>query len=959
MARCLVRSLNRMLEIKRSDAERRDRYRRDPVAYLKESRGASLWWRQRQVLRALARPPFRVLAKSGNGTGKCVSFGERLMLADGSVVEAETLIGREFSLVAWSPDGVQSIARAYAEDDGVKPVFRLTTESGRSIVRTGNHPVWRSRVVSRTGKPLIPGEAGWRRIDEIVPGDLVLVPVGISVSQGERRSDDEVKLLGYLLGDGGTTKAVTFTQLEGRPKDEFRAIAERLGCAVVQTTDPNTIAVRGWNKGKKGSNPALELTRSWGIHGKKSSEKSFPDWAWRLPDDQLALMLNRLFACDGWAVFSLSPGSTKNNRGNITIGICLASERMIRDIEFAMVRLGVPGNVRKRSVKYNGGRRECWEWSARDVSSIRRFADVVGIFGKEEAVERLLSVADTKNADKSPKWRSRTAPPGYRWERVKSVDPEGDRRTVAICVPGHETFLSTFVEHNTFLAGAFADWRYEMYDPGIVLVTGPKFDQIKDTTFKEIRRFRRGDPDVYSKNPIVESSFEHWIHGTTASDPTAFQGHHDKAVAIVFEEAVGIYPELWNVVRGIIVGGECAWLSIYNPTDRDCRAFEEESAVDADGNPQWTVIQISQFEHPNILSQVAGEPPPIVGAISLTELRNNLTSDPYWGSWVAESDYSPDLDVDLWDGRLYGIPDAGIPDGILDSEVDEDGEAMTLRAYLGLAPAVTEAKIREGLRRAFPRRYWRPGPEGDARILGRYPRQPAYAVFHDGMFEAAEKASLSVDLHAKVEIGCDVARFGDDMTVVHVQRGGLCLEHESRANSDTKQTALWLQDRIEHWARVYELDPRTEVIVRIDDTGVGGGVTDNAMGYTFIPVVAQKRAMRDERYPDARSEMSFNLAEAMADGRVSTARLPEPVRREIRRQAEKVMWKQDTRGRRRVYPKSVVKDALGRSPDDLDAMALAHYPLGRGAATIRSSGEAKSAPVHRREFSSGTSRLFG
>lgn len=511
----------------------------------------------------------------------------------------------------------------------------------------------------------------------------------------------------------------------------------------------------------------------------------------------------------------------------------------------------------------------------------------------------------------------------------------------------------------TWLSGVFADFRYEMYDPGITLITGPRFELVRDTTFKEIRRFQRGDPNVYAKNPVVESSFEHWIHGTTASDPVAFHGHHDQAIAVIFEEATGVYKELWNVVRGIIVGGDCSWLCIYNPMDRDCQAFVEESAVDAEGNPAWTVIQISQFEHPNIISEVCGFPPPIPGSIELTELRNNLTVDPYWGTWVVEEDYNPDTDIDLWDARLYGLPDREVVDGVLDEPVEEDGQWMSRREFLGIDPRVTEELIREGLPRAFPKRYWRPGPEGDARVLGRYPRQPAYAVYHQGMWDTAAKGGLTAGIHTPVEIGCDVARFGDDMTVVHAHRGGICLEHESRQQFDCTMIANWLHGLCEKYGAMYQIDPRHDVIVRIDDTGVGGGVTDQARGYNFVPVVAQRRAMREDKYPDARSEMHFSLAEAMIDGKVDTTRLPSNAVHEVRRQAEQVMWKQDTKGRRRVLPKAMVKDALGRSPDDLDAMALAHYKLGGAIPRAeRKEEEPERVPLPRRDFGRGTDRLF-
>lgn len=510
----------------------------------------------------------------------------------------------------------------------------------------------------------------------------------------------------------------------------------------------------------------------------------------------------------------------------------------------------------------------------------------------------------------------------------------------------------------TFVAGCSGVWFYENHDPSIGVITGPRAEQLSDTTFKEVRRLMRGRPEVYPKNPEVYGSFEHRLRGTTASDSTAFQGVHDASLMLIFEEATGVDPQFWEAARGILAGGTATyWLSILNPTDRDCQAFAERESVDIDGDPQWTVIRISQLEHPNVLSELAGEPAPIPEAIRLQSLRGNLTADAHWGVWVAESDFNPDMDVDLWDGIWYGLPLGEVTQEALDAPVEDDGVVMTRREYLGLAPGVTAEAIRAGFERFFPRRYWRPGPVGDARILGRYPRQPAYAVFHEGMFEAAEKATLEVDLLARPALGCDVARFGDDMTVVHAQRGGICLEHEARAHSDTRQTAEWLKERCHHWGRVYDCDPRA-IPVRIDDTGVGGGVTDNAGEYNFIPIVAQRRAMRDERYPDARSEMLFLLAERMADGKVATGRLPDTVRHEIRRQAEKVMWKQDTQGRRRVFPKAVVKDALGRSPDDLDAMALAHYPVGGAPLSARTAGEPKPPPLHKRESRSGTERLF-
>jgi replicative DNA helicase len=73
-------------------------------------------------------------------------------------------------------------------DNGVQPVSRLRTRSGRSIRATSNHPflTWH----------------GWRELRDLAPGDLVAVPRELPYFGDQHRPDAEVKLLGYLLGDG-------------------------------------------------------------------------------------------------------------------------------------------------------------------------------------------------------------------------------------------------------------------------------------------------------------------------------------------------------------------------------------------------------------------------------------------------------------------------------------------------------------------------------------------------------------------------------------------------------------------------------------------------------------------------------------------------------------------------------------------------------------------------------------
>jgi len=103
-------------------------------------------------------------------------------------------------------------------------------------------------------------------------------------------------------------------------------------------------------------------------------------------------------------------------------------------------------------------------------------------------------------------------------------------------------------------------------------------------------------------------------------------------------------------------------------------------------------------------------------------------------------------------------------------------------------------------------------------------------------------------------------------------------------------------------------DP-TEVIIRIDDDGVGGGVTDQADGYRFVGVSGASRPLDTESYPNKRSELWFAVAERASEGLVDISRLPQDVQQSLRRQAMSPTWRLDAAGRRVVEPKKRDKEA--------------------------------------------------
>jgi hypothetical protein len=181
-----------------------------------------------------------------------------------------------------------------------------------------------------------------------------------------------------------------------------------------------------------------------------------------------------------------------------------------------------------------------------------------------------------------------------------------------------------------------------------------------------------------------------------------------------------------------------------------------------------------------------------------------------------------------------------------------------------------------------------------------------------------------------LQIGCDVARFGDDNTAIHVRRGGISLHHESANGWDTVKIKVRLKAVATEWGQRYRADPKL-VLIAVDDCGVGGGVTDalGAEGWAVVGVNAAAKAIEETEYPNMRSALWFGLRDEAARGNVSFARLPRTTLDTLRRELTAPTYTLDVRGRRVVEAKDATKEHLGgQSPDNADALHLAYANLG-------------------------------
>lgn len=164
------------------------------------------------------------------------------------------------------------------------------------------------------------------------------------------------------------------------------------------------------------------------------------------------------------------------------------------------------------------------------------------------------------------------------------------------------------------------------------------------------------------------------------------------------------------------------------------------------------------------------------------------------------------------------------------------------------------------------------------------------------------------------EIGVDVARFGDDSSVFFKKKGLGVIAWEKYNKQDT----VFIAGKVRELA-----DYDKEMRIKVDDTGVGGGVTDILRndGYmNVMPVNFNGKAKNEDKFPNAISEMWFEVAELVTS--IACPQL-EQLQIELVNRKRKDL---DNKGRRVVEAKKDYKKRLGgKSPDFADAFLLTFY----------------------------------
>ncbi|MCB9456911.1 MAG: replicative DNA helicase [Anaerolineaceae bacterium] len=382
---------------------------------------------------------------------------------------------------------------------GLKPVYRLTTQLGRSIRATANH-----KFLTITG---------WKRLDELTANDHIALPRLLDSPTEQTMSNAELALLGHLIGDGCTlpNHAIQYTTREHDLAEIVSHLASEVFGSDVQprihretghnwyqvflpTTRKITHGVR---------NPISEWLEQLGVFGLRSHEKHIPDKVFAQPREAIALFLRHLWATDGCVKMR------RTTKGYYpAVYYASSSHRLAQDVQSLLVRLSI--NARLKPVSQHNKGRDQYHVIVTGRDDLELFAQYIQVVGdyKHNALQEVQHYIDTHSANTNRDiiphtiWRSYAVPAmqsagisnrqmqaelgnaycgtslykqnvsrdragrlsqvvqsdmlalladsDVYWDQIASIEPDGETEVYDLTVPGNSNFLaSNIIAHNS------------------------------------------------------------------------------------------------------------------------------------------------------------------------------------------------------------------------------------------------------------------------------------------------------------------------------------------------------------------------------------------------------------------------------------------------------------------------------------------------------------------------------
>jgi phage terminase large subunit len=308
-----------------------------------------------------------------------------------------------------------------------------------------------------------------------------------------------------------------------------------------------------------------------------------------------------------------------------------------------------------------------------------------------------------------------------------------------------------------------------------------------------------------------------------------------------------------------------------------------------------------------------------MGLKDLKAAKGKKSIQGYDGCWVEECE---DISTDIWDILLPTFRKDGAEIWTTFNR-NRDRDPVYNLFFVKPPPGTIAIELEPGkidnpwfpeiLQRQMDHDYATRPDVAEHKWGGKPKAQGEYSVISRVKARKAAQRNIE-DPIGGLAIGCDVARFGDDTTTIYKRHGMKIVQHKIMYMATGPEIARVI------WNEFAGCDK--SIPIRVDDTGVGGAVTDNLResGAKVFAVSFNGKPGNRHKYTSCADEMWFEFPIDEADIPEDEELLDELIDRRY------TILKDD---RFQIEAKSEFKKRNGKSPDKADGLLLTYYQGGQ------------------------------
>lgn len=376
------------------------------------------------------------------GHGKPVSENTEILMGDGQYLLLKDIrVGDEVITHKGIPAKVLDVYK-----QGEKDCLKITTQSGREVVAAEDHPF------------LTP--EGWVNAKDLILGQCLGLPAKVETTPYYERSNEEMRLIGYLIGDGCTVSSnLNITGIDEEELEDIEVCAKSLGFGT-NTTLKNGVKKNVWNVRLKG---AKKWAQAVGIDETLSADKTIPNWVYLTSKENIANLLGAYFACDG-TVNAKERTASKD----LYVEFYSVSKELLLGTQKLLFRLGLHSKLYYKKVRYKRHKaspveyRDSWRLSLVSKNLTSKFVRMIPVHHSEKK-RRLCAWGTVANSFSG----------AFIADQIKNIEAVGKKVCSCLRVYRDSTFLANdLVVHNSSYAAVFGPVWAWINNPAWKMVFG-------------------------------------------------------------------------------------------------------------------------------------------------------------------------------------------------------------------------------------------------------------------------------------------------------------------------------------------------------------------------------------------------------------------------------------------------------------------------------------------------------